>query len=145
MCAHVITDTVTYIYTLCIDNFFFFFQNHINKLRLYPLTNQEVTKTFQTIYLYQIRLSFQNLQKNINKHLLPCLKINDTPTNLDLEKSTHAIPQYQHWYMHFIRTQTTMNLQVYFLQTLQRHVMSLNTIYLCGNQLFMYCPMTSCT
>ena len=60
MSAHVITETVTYIYNLCIDKNIFF-QKHSNKLRLYPFTNQEITKTLQTIDLSQFCLFFQNL------------------------------------------------------------------------------------
>ena len=54
------------------------FQKHSNKLRLYPFTNQEITKTPQTIDLSQFCLFFSKpLEKHIDKHLLSSLKTNE--------------------------------------------------------------------
>ena len=59
MCAHVITDTVTYIWNLCIDKNYF--PKALNKLGLCPFINQEVTKPLQTTDLSQFCLFFQSL------------------------------------------------------------------------------------
>ena len=47
------------------------FQKHLNKLRLYPFTDQEITKTLQSRDLSQFCLFVLSkpLEKHINKHL----------------------------------------------------------------------------
>ena len=56
-CSHTHVHTSTHSLSLSL------FEKHLNKLRLYPFTNQEITKTLQTIDLYQFCLFFENLQK----------------------------------------------------------------------------------
>ena len=55
------------------------FQKHLNKLRLYPFTDQEITKTLQSRDLSQFCLFVLSkpLEKHINKHLLSCLETNE--------------------------------------------------------------------
>ena len=53
------------------------FQKHSNKLRLYPFTNQEITKTPQTRPISILSVLSKPLEKHIDKHLLSSLKTNE--------------------------------------------------------------------
>ena len=62
ICAPVITDTLTYIYNLCMDKHYF--PKRSNKPNLYRSTNQEIGKTLLIIDLSQFCLSSLNLWKS---------------------------------------------------------------------------------
>ena len=76
MCAHVITDTVTHIYTLCIDKKYF--PKSYKQAKVIPIyksgDNEDLSNS---IPISDPSVLSKPLEKHINKHLLPCLKINE--------------------------------------------------------------------
>ena len=77
MCAHVITDIVTYIYTLSIDNFSSS-PKSFKQAKVIPIYKSGDNEDLSNyIPISNPSVLSKPLEKHTKKHLLPCLKINE--------------------------------------------------------------------
>ena len=129
MSAHVITETVTYIYNLCIDKNYFpkaFKQTKV--IPIYKSGDNKDPSNYRPISILSV-LS-KPLEKHINKHLLSYLKTNELiHPNQSGFREHHSCHTALTTLVDTFYKNIKMNLREYFLWILQRHLMSLIMIY----------------
>ena len=89
LCAPAITDTLTYIYNLCIDRHYF--PKAFKQAKVIPIYMSWDRKDFSDYRPTSIlSVISEPLEKHRNNHLLSHLKTNELLTSLDLQNTIHA-------------------------------------------------------
>ena len=132
-CAHVITETVTYIYNLCIDKNYFpkaFKQSKV--IPIYKSGDNKDPSNYRPISVLSVL--WKPLEKHINKHLLCYLKTNELihPNQAGFREHHSCYTALTTLVDTFYKNRNNNEFTGVFLWILQRHLMSMIMIYFWG-------------